>query len=436
MRVLYWFKRDLRLYDNRALTEAYRVADEVVAIYVLDEDVIKERGIDLSHRWVLFLARVLEEIGANIKLHAFIGKTQDVFEELVDIYRFDAVYTASPLSWSEERLANQVKEICNRRGLLYREVLDNVLANIFELELGRSFTSFYRRWISSVDVAIVHRVPAKKFIDIGEPGVEEFMKKIGVKGGNNDLFKPSWGRSRLYSFDFRKYDDLKDYPYIDGTSRLSHFISLGAISIREVFNVAKNQSREFVRQLAWRDYYYALRMRYPWMNRLELKPYMRNFAWENNKYYVDCFTEGKTGYPIVDAGVRQLKKEGWVHNRVRLIIASFLVKDLLTDWRIGEEFFRKYLVDYDEVLNIGNWQWVASVGVDPLPMRIFNPIKQSEKYDPMCLYIKRYIPELESYSCRELHNPIAHKIKGYYEPIVDHYEQIKKYKKLIGWGVS
>lgn len=432
MRVLYWFRRDLRLYDNRALAEAYSVADEIIPIYILDEDTIRERGIDLSHRWVLFLAGLLREIGMEIKLHVFIGRTYDIFEELLDRYRFDAVYTVRPLSWSEERLAERVREVCSKLGVVYREVSDNTLVDPLKMELGRSFTSFYEKWIKSIDISTAPNVPAKKFMDIDGPGIEEFMQRIGVRDGDigDRSLEPSWGRSRLYSFNFESYDKLRDYPYIDGTSRLSHFISLGALSIREVFNVARERSKEFVRQLAWRDYYYTLYARYPWMNRLELKPYMRGFEWENNSYYIECFTKGETGYPIVDAGIRQLKKEGWIHNRVRLVVASFLTKDLLVDWRIGEEFFRKHLIDYDEVLNIGNWQWAASVGVDPLPTRIFNPIIQSEKYDPLCLYIKKYIPELEGYSCKELHNPIANKIRGYYDPIVDHYEQVRKYREL------
>ncbi|MCX8170597.1 MAG: hypothetical protein N3E47_01300 [Candidatus Bathyarchaeota archaeon] len=246
-----------------------------------------------------------------------------------------------------------------------------------------------------------------------------------------DMWRAGWHTHRLQFFDFRKYAVTRDYPYLDGTSKLSPYISLGILSIRDLFNYAVEFSEEFVRQLAWREFYYYLKNKYPWMRNMEIKSRMRNIRWENDEYLINAFKEGKTGYPIVDAGIRQLKSERWMHNRVRLIVANFLVKDLHVDWRIGEDFFKKNLIDYDETLNVGNWQWSASVGVDPLPLRVFNPMRQAEKYDPLCEYIKKYIPELRDLDHKELHDPLKYRLKGYYEPIVNHYERIKKFKEMI-----
>lgn len=155
----------------------------------------------------------------------------------------------------------------------------------------------------------------------------------------------------------------------------------------------------------------------------------RKLAWDNNEKYFKARQDGKTGYPIVDAGMRQLKEENWMHNRVRMIVASFLTKDLLIDRRRGEKHFANYLLDYDENVNIGNRQRTASVGADPKPLRIFSPIRQSERFDPDCIYIKKRLPELKDFSPKEIHNPLEHDLK-YAKPIVDHYERSKKAKEI------
>lgn len=431
MRAVYWFRRDLRLRDNRALARVCSEADEIIGVYVLTNSELALKDSEHGRRRLKLLFNSLLELDREARVHVFEGDPDIVIEDLVSRYRAEAVYTAKPLSWSEKEWVERVRGVCSRLGVKFVEVLDNVLVDPYSLDPGRSFNTFYTRWLRRVDACTDARADAKKFIEIDAPRVEELLRKYALADVQDEFLTPSWAMSRLKTFSFEKYSRLRDLPYIDGTSRLSPFINIGVLSVREVYREAVGRSNEFIRQLAWRDYYYAIWVRSPWMRDLELKPYMRGFKWENNEYYVKCFMEGKTGYPIVDAGIRQLKTEGWVHNRVRLILASFLVKDLLVDWRVGEQFFRKHLVDYDEVLNVGNWQWAASTGVDPLPVRVFNPIRQAERYDPLCYYIKKYIPELEGEDCRALHNPLAYKIRGYVEPIVDHYERTRYFLGLV-----
>lgn len=438
MRSIYWFRRDLRIHDNRALAEAYEKSDEVIAVYVFDPETLE--GVKRNIFYTAFLLEALKSLSGKTRVNIFYGDTAEVIDQVMSQHKPRALYTATPLSWTEKAVAQRVKSICARHGVRYVEVPDNML-----LESSRgsslplnSFTTFYKSWLKSLDSSMRPEVSDRKLADIGGMGLDEIASKLGVRPIDADYARASWARRRLEVFDFKRYHELRDYLHIDGTSRLSHFINLGVVSVREVYKRVASISPEYVRQLAWREYYILLSQRYPWMRDIELKPYMRGFEWENDKHLIQSFIEGRTGYPIIDAGMRQLKKEGWVHNRVRMILASFLVRDLHVDWRLGAELFRDYLIDYDEVLNTGNWQWTASTGVDPLPLRIFNPISQARRYDPLCLYVKRYLEELEDADCRAIHDPLSHRIRGYYEPIVDHYEAVKWFinrvrKRLSEW---
>ncbi|WP_306755535.1 FAD-binding domain-containing protein, partial [Acinetobacter baumannii] len=192
---------------------------------------------------------------------------------------------------------------------------------------------------------------------------------------------------RLRSFPFERYEELRNYPAVDGSSRLSPCIRFGVLSLRSIFKTAQGRSEQFIKVLAWREFWYHIAYNFPQTKDLEFQEKRRNIRWENSQEYIQAFFEARTGYPIVDAGIRQLKEEKWLHNRMRMIVGSFLTKVLLIDWRIGEEFFKEHLLDYDEVVNIGNWQWTASVGADPKPFRLFNPILQAQRYDPQCEYI-------------------------------------------------
>lgn len=430
MKTLYIFNRDLRIVDNRALWEACSRSSKVVAIYVVDREDLERRRINAKDPRLSLLIEALSEISKVTKLRIFSGNIREVVEYLLDRYRFEALYMSYPHSWRDREKSIEIRDICTKLGVKYAEVFDNTLVDYREIGNVNNFTSFYKIWLKHIDAQIISSPDTNKFIEIDEPDLEEFMQK-----NNWRLEKTMWSLRELYSrlehFDFKKYDLLKDYPGIDGTSKLSPYISHGIVSVRNIYMKTRGLSNEFLRQLAWREYYYYLGFKYPWMKKFELKPNMRDIEWKNNSEHLKRYIEGKTGYPIIDAGVNQLKRENWVHNRVRLIISNFLVKDLHIDWRIGEKVFSEYLIDYDEVLNIGNWQWSASVGVDPLPIRVFNPIIQAKKYDPDCRYIKKYIPELRDYSCKELHDPLKNKIKGYYEPIVEHYSAIEEFKRMI-----
>ncbi len=207
-------------------------------------------------------------------------------------------------------------------------------------------------------------------------------------------------------------------------------IRFGLVSIREVLAAARKTlpvDSQYVKELAWREFWYHIRHHFPWTENLEFQEKRQGLKWLNRDEDIRRVEEARTGYPVIDAALNQLKQEGWMHNRARLIVASFLTKDLLIDWRFGERLFRKYLLDYDEVVNTGNWQWSASVGADPRPLRVFNPQLQARRYDPECRYIKKYIPELKKFSPDRIHSL---EIPGYYPLVVDHRSAVIRLKQV------
>ncbi|HEY7535978.1 MAG TPA: deoxyribodipyrimidine photo-lyase, partial [Thermodesulfobacteriota bacterium] len=260
--------------------------------------------------------------------------------------------------------------------------------------------------------------------------IEKIKKRLSFS--KNTYWPIDFAERRLEEFDFCRYAKTRNFPYIDGTSKLSPYIRFGIVSIRKIYSVVSSlphNPNTFISELAWREFWYHIMHYFPETRDLEFQEKRRKIKWINNKKWYEAWKEGETGYPIVDAGMRQLKEEGWIHNRVRMIVASFLTKDLLIDWRFGDKHFFNYLVDYDENVDIGNWQWAASVGADPKQLRIFNPILQSERFDPDCKYIKKYITELKNLSCKMIHDPIKYDLP-YYNPIVNHYEMSRLAKEI------
>jgi deoxyribodipyrimidine photo-lyase len=259
--------------------------------------------------------------------------------------------------------------------------------------------------------------------------------------------------SRLDNFATKidDYEEQRDFPGTEGTSRLSIDVKYGWIGPREVATRLAGQSpgrRAFIRQLAWRDFYAGLLFASPETVSTEMKPAYRRISWRDDPNGLAAWKKGQTGYPIVDAGMRQLSSEGWMHNRVRLITASFLVKDLLIDWRLGERHFRRLLLDADVAQNVGNWQWVAGTGSDAAPyFRVFNPVTQSRRFDPEGTYIRRWVPEIAGLPSSHIHQPwrlgplelSAHGVElgvTYPDPVIDHQDARRRAIEVYRRAVS
>ncbi len=418
-RAIVWLKRDLRLKDNRVFEEASKYR-EVIPIFIFDEEILQEHK--AYDERLSFLIEAVSNL--PVKVYLFRGKTEEIFKKVLTILKPDAVITQKAYTWDGEIRVSKIRALCKEFGTEINEVFDGFLSKLESIPERKVFSPFYRKWLEYLDlrvsVNIDFYVPE---LNLPEIDINTMIRELSLKSSSFDV---NSCLDRFNNFNYENYEKTRDFPYLDGTSKLSPCIRFGIISLREIFNRAKI-SETFVKELAWREFWYHIKLHFPWTKDMEFQEKRRRIEWENKDEFIEAFMEGRTGYPIIDAGIRQLKEEKWMHNRVRMIVASFLTKDLLVDWRIGEKFFKHHLIDYDQVVNIGNWQWVASVGADPKPLRIFNPIIQSQKFDPHCEYIKKYLPELSKVPCHMLHDPIKNKLP-YHKPIVNHYERVLKAK--------
>jgi deoxyribodipyrimidine photo-lyase len=430
MRSIILFKRDLRFEDNRTLLEAYKNSKELIPIFIFNKPILKE--LNSYNQKLGFIIEALQKISQNIKLYIFYGEDEEILEFLFAKFKPDVLYTSESFTWNGEKRNKSIENICIKNKVIFRSIFDNFLVDFRKIPYTKVFTHFYKKWINFIDNKesnININNLNEKILNLNIDHISNFILKYKNLYFENSFWKYNFAFERLKNFDFDQYSQLRNRLDLNGSSRLSPYIRFGILSIRKIYNFIKNKSLEYVRQLAWREFWYHIKYNFQEFNNLEFQEKRRNILWDNNEKLLNYFFNGKTGYPIIDAGIRQLKFENWMHNRARLIVANFLVKDLLIDWRIGEKFFKDYLLDYDEVVNVGNWQWCASVGPDPKPFRIFNPIIQSQKFDPNCEYIKSYIPELKREECYKIYNPLKYKL-NYYSPIVNHFEQIEKARDL------
>lgn len=430
-----WFRRDLRLGDNPAW-DAATTAEAVVALYIYDSRLLDGAG-PFRRRSVLAaveaLAAELAELGGRLTT---IGPTDDVAAALgraVELVGADVIHAdadVTPYATARDRRADETLAVpieWHWGNLVHRP--GSVLTA--KGTLSQVFTPFSKRWFAT---ALPDRPPAGS-------------AQLAAPEGGDPLLHPDTDPPRPAGTDAAHarlarfceivddYPELRDLPGESGTSEISTDLKLGVLGPREVLEIVGTHSpgREaFVRQLAWRDWYAHHLLARPEVVDRAVRSDYDAIVWRDDEDGFRAWTEGRTGYPIVDAGMRQLAETGWMHNRVRMIVASFLVKDLLIDWRRGERWFRHLLTDADVPQNVGNWQWAAGTGHDAAPyFRIFNPVSQSERFDPDGTYIRRWVPELAGVDANAIHAPweaapldlaAAGVVLGdtYPAPIVDH----------------
>ncbi len=424
MRAVYLFKRDLRVEGNRGLALASKKHRHILPLFVFDKDILKD--LRAEDERLSYVVRALEELSKRLRVYCLYGTTEQALRKVFEVYKPTHLYTTKSYSWSGKERNKKIKSLCKEYGVEYVEVFENFLAIPEDIPTKKVFTPFYAEWIKRITLE-EERIDSFSVPPVPLPTIQEIKQILPLK--SLPSFDPLDCKNRLESFDFERYEELRNFPAVDGSSKLSPCIRFGILSLREVFKRAKDKSEQYIKELAWREFWYHIAFNFPQTKDLEFQEKRRGIAWENREEYIKSFFEGTTGYPIVDAGIRQLKSEKWLHNRMRMILASFLSKVLLIDWRIGEAFFKEHLLDYDEVVNVGNWQWSASVGADPKPFRLFNPILQARRYDPDCNYIKRYLPELSHLPCSMLTDPINNQLP-YHKPIVNYYERINIARRL------
>ncbi len=412
--------------------------DEVIPVYIFEDKILKT--IKPDNPRLSFLTDALENLKTQLLklgsyLHITRGDTAKELGKLIKENNVSALYFNKAHSHNSILQEKEVEKICKELNVEVKKYSDSLIVPIEKVPVRKVFTPFYKLWQKEVEIFKLLNI--KKIVSpkIKTNGIEEIISDIKYKP--NKYWSVNFAKKRIKKFDFCSYVDTRNFPYRDGSSRLSPYIRFGIISIRQLYNYVSSlgcPDDTYISELAWREFWYHIIYHFPECRDIEFQQKRRGLNWDNNKKNLEAWKEGRTGYPIVDAGMRQLREEGWMHGRVRMIVASFLTKDLLIDWRKGDKHFYNYLIDYDENVDIGNWQWAASVGADPKPLRIFNPILQSQRFDPECVYIKKYIPEIKNEEIIKIHDPIKYKL-NYFEPIVDHYEATHNtkdvYNKLI-----
>lgn len=453
-RGLFIFRRDLRTEDNRGLQALAAHCKEIYTIFIFTPEQVTGANAYKSTNAIQFMIESLRDLQNEInkhggKLHFFYGKNTSVINTLIDAWKIDVVgcnkdYTPYALKRDEE-----IRGLCKRKHVSFQSFDDYYLNPPEAIMTGqkepyKKFTPYYRvaKTLLSKN-ARMESTKTKLYNQLVKGGEGKaatlsldtaFRKFIGR--GNEDIMVHG-GRAeglrllrseRLSSYNVKR----NDLNY--ATSHLSAYIKFGCISIREVYHRFKGNSG-FVRQLIWRDFYASILFFFPHVLGHAMKPKLNKLAWSSNKKYLEAWKRGETGFPVVDACMRELNTTGYMHNRGRLIVSSFLTKTLLLDWREGERYFAQKLTDYDPASNNGNWQWTASTGVDSQPyFRIFNPWSQSAQYDPGATYIKKWVPELRNVDAKTIHDEEdmkSTKVNGYPAPIVDYAAQKEKALRLF-----
>ncbi|WP_406656644.1 deoxyribodipyrimidine photo-lyase [Methanolobus sp. ZRKC2] len=439
-RSLFVFRRDLRIEDNTALMKAIDSSQKVIPCFIFDPRLANPERENFNDNAFQFLLESLEDLRSQLeskggRLYMFSGMPEDVIGMLADEIGIDAVFLNEDYTPFSRQRDESIRNVCNNmnvRLLQFHDCLLNEPATVFT-QKGKPYSVFSQFYhAASANLVPVPSTMVESNFYTEDLGLEEITDIDRLLNVRNDCIFTHGGRYNALKVlenisRFKDYDYERDYPSVNGTTGLSAHNKLGTISIREFYHIVKDElgaGHSLIRELYWRDFFTYIAYHYPYVFKCAFKEKFEKISWDYNMPAFGEWCSGNTGFPIVDAGMRELNSTGYMHNRVRMIVASFLVKDLHLDWRWGERYFASKLVDYDPCVNNGNWQWAASTGADSQPFfRIFNPWLQQRKYDPQCEYIKKWVPELAGVNPKIIHALEKTELPddtGYRQPMVDH----------------
>ena len=427
---IFWFRRDLRLEDNAGLFHALSENENVLPVFIFDADILDrltdkyDRRVDFIYGAITSLNAQLNKIGSSLQV--YVGNPLTVFKKICAEYTITSVYANHDYEPYAITRDNQIKSFLSEKNIAFKTYKDQCIFEKSEVVKDDGlpytvFTPYAVKWKKKLNdfyikpyTTHLHFNSFKKIVSSKIPS----LKDIGFL--KTDLL---FNSPLLDEATISKYTEQRDFPAIKGTSRLSVHLRFGTVSIRKLVQVAAKLNQTWLNELIWRDFYMMILSHFPYVTDGAFKPKYNFIEWHNNENEFKAWCKGETGYPIVDAGMRELNETGFMHNRVRMITASFLVKNLLIDWRWGEAYFAQKLLDFDLSANNGGWQWAASCGCDAAPyFRIFNPYEQTKKFDPKLIYIKKWIPDYDELS--------------YIKPIVDYKMSRERalavYKKTLG----
>ncbi len=424
---VFWFRRDLRLEDNAGLYQALLSGDKVLPVFIFDKNILA--GLSKDDARVTFIHKLLEDINTKLKQYkssvaVFYDDPESVFKKLIAENKITAVFTNHDYEPYAAKRDKAIKELLKDNDIDFKSFKDQVFFEKDEVVKDDGtpyvvYTPYMKKWKElflregieqynsekKLENSVAHSYPFLSLDDIGFKASEIKPKPFDVSGTL-----------------ITNYKETRDFPAMQGTSHLSPYLRFGAVSIRNMVKAASENKKEtFFNELIWREFFMQILWHFPHTVTKSFRPKYDNIQWRNNESEFKAWCDGKTGYPIVDAGMRELNATGHMHNRVRMVVASFLCKHLLIDWRRGEAYFAEKLLDYEQSSNVGNWQWAAGSGVDAAPyFRIFNPTEQTKKFDKDLKYIRKWVPEFEQLN---------------YKPLVDHKEAreraLRIYKEAV-----
>lgn len=411
---LFWFRRDLRLQDNAGLYRALRAGHKVQPVFIFDKNILddlndrRDRRVEFIHLQLQKMQMELQSLGSTFDVRY--GTPATVFKELLKEYEVKAVFTNHDYEPYAAKRDKEIETILQSNGIKLHTFKDQVIFEKNEIvkDDGKPytvFTPYSRKWKAKLNDFYPKEYPVEKYSDcFYQQPSKQIPSLAEMRFETQHIPFPSnhWDADTI-----RAYAERRNIPAVPGTSRLSIHLRFGTISIRQLTREAGALNESFLNELIWRDFYHMILWHFPHVVAHSFKPEYDEIKWRNNESEIQAWCEGLTGYPIVDAGMRELNTTGYMHNRVRMIVASFLTKHLLVDWRIGEAYFASKLLDFDLAANNGGWQWAAGSGCDAAPyFRIFNPYLQTQRFDPQLKYIRKWVPEYEELA--------------YPQPIVNH----------------
>ncbi len=401
MPTIHWFRRDLRLDDNTALWKALTESKEVLGLFIFDTNILdqledkQDRRLAFIHQALLKLKEKLEAKGSSLLVKY--GKPEEVWTELIETYDIQAVYTNRDYEPYAQERDKAIYQLLESKGIDFKGCKDHVIFEKSEVvkKDGKPYTVFTP--YSKVWKKHYATHPPKMVGDATES--ENFyqcdpLPMLSLADIGFELVAEDFPTTNVPTDLLTNYKEKRNFPGIKGTSRLSVHLRFGTISIRKMAVLGAEHSESWLNELIWRDFYQMILFNFPQVVNQAFKPKYDRIPWRKSEEDFAKWCAGMTGYPMVDAGMRELNATGFMHNRVRMITASFLTKHLLLDWRWGEAYFAKKLIDFELASNNGGWQWASSSGCDAAPyFRIFNPSSQLSKFDKQLVYIKKWLPE-------------------------------------------
>lgn len=399
---IFWYRRDLRIEDNHGLFCALNSPYPVLPIFVLDTNILDliedkhDKRVAFIYRQLEFLNTKFQEFGSALQV--FHGTPKDVFRELLEMYSVREVYVNHDYEPYAIQRDAEIQNLLSTKNIAFHSYKDQVIyekSDVLKSD-GKPytiFTPYSKVWKAKLALESVPNYPSENYLNhLLKSNVKMIsMEQIGFY--SKVIFEqPVINIDTIYH-----YHETRNLPYLNnGTTNLSVHLRFGTVSVRKLITIAQNSNEQWLNELIWREFFMQILYHFPYVVSGCFRPAYDHIQWRNNEEEFEKWCEGKTGYPLVDAGMRELNHTGWMHNRVRMVVASFLCKHLLIDWRWGEAYFASKLIDYDLSANNGNWQWAAGTGCDAAPyFRVFNPSEQAKKFDSQSLYIEKWLSPVD-----------------------------------------